>query len=386
MTPQQAPPLATMDDPASYPSPASSAAESILPTPEQPYHSRQSSLHSTPSVESSPPLPSISPPVITKTPPLYASEDMSRASTIVPSVPAPSHPSRPPSMSIRHPHSPHRSPRSQRRSATHPNPRAPPPPPILLRRPTDAAHPGRYQEDVPLATGSSSGSSNSKSPTRSTFGGLNIAGVELREGGIGEESDSLSELLKTPARTNFFSKDQHGAGAPVSPAWQSFDKTSPHLQGSPAGRGHRARGSMDLPFSPLGSARQNSVGTRGAFEPTPEHGIHARNLSLYFPQPGQRPATEERVGSPFSTSPENFESIPQFAGEQPGAGKERKVFGGTGDWSFGRSHASLGPDAAEGSKRSKRRGHHVSSIVISPRYTTDFAAQAFLVAQLFLLP
>lgn len=387
------------EDPSSFPSPASSLAESILPTPDQPYHSRQSSLASAPSLDNSPPLPSHSPPLGVKTPPLYASEDMSRTNTVAPSVPAPSHSShsshaphaaRPPSMSIRHPHSPHRSPRSQRRSATQPNPRAPPPPPILLRRPTDLVNPGRNQEDVPLATGSSSGSSASKSPSKSTFGGLNIAGVELRDGGE-EESDSLTDLLRTPARSSFF-KNGENAGPPISPAWQSFEKTSPQLSNSPArphAHARRSRGSMDLPFSPLGAngGHQHSPGPRiNRFEPTPEHGIHARNLSLYFPQPGQQPSPGARPTSPLVRSPEAFESIPQFAGEQGGGGKERKVFGGTGDWSFGQSHASnLEPEAAEGSKRSKRRGHHVSTAYITGDILIDPVAQALLVAQLLFI-
>ena len=317
-----------MSDSPNFPSPSSSVAETVLPTPDQPYSSRRSSM-------ASPTFSDMSPT------PLGVSEDTPKRRPSD-TVPDQEHdfPTALFGTNARPKFSSMSSNRSQRRSATNPNPVRAAPPPILLRRPTDL-HSGK-SEEVPLSAGSSA--SSKRSPV---MGGLNIAGLPGMPGTeMDEAGDSLPDLIKSPAR-NFFAASSP-SGAPASPAWPSFERNSPRINGSPQPR-HKARASLDVPFSPLGQQRAES-----RFDPTPQHGIHARNLSLYFPQPGA-PVQNVPEGD-LIASPEPLHDV-MISG-----GKERKVFGGTGDWTFGANvPASLEPPGSEGGKRGKRRGHHVCS-------------------------
>lgn len=316
-----------------YPSPSSSIADTVLPTPDQPYSSYQSSL-------ASPSFSDMSPSTFGEsegTPKRRESDTVpEQEHDLTPGLLGASTTSKPNFSSMS-------SNRSQRRSVTNPNPARVPPPPILLRRPTDM-HTGK-NEDVPLSAGSS-GSPNKKS---AGTGGLNISGLPGMPGAdMDEAGDFLPDLMKSPTR-NFFAAATP-SGAPASPAWPSFERQSPRVDGSPLSR-HKGRPSLDVPFSPLGQQK----GTQ-RFDPTPQHGIHARNLSLYFPQPGA-PAQDGVGEGELVNSPEPVQDV-MISG-----GKGRKVFGGAGDWSFGSSNpAALEPSAAEGGKRGKRRGHHVGAL------------------------
>ena len=337
-----------------YPSPSStsSLASSILPTPSHPYTSRHNSL-----TDAYPPYTTPANPLSA---PLTGKEQAQGMNTFKLPL-APIHSNNVPEMTISVP-SPietkhHGLYNPPKRSATHPNPRAPPPPPILVRRPTDVR--GR-NDQVSL----DSIPSPSKSPTRGYhFGGLNISGLEQPSSSIdreheSEEIDNLPDLLQTPHRA-FFSNASTD-GAPSSPAWQSINP-SPKIGQSPnngsplSARRRSSEVGATIPFSPLGPA------SRSRFDPTPQHGIHARNLSLYFPQPGKDPLD----GSISPTIVQQGQVLP--AGDIT---KERNVFGGSTDWSFGQpADKSFNPEKLDpltaDTKRGKRRGHHVCTLVFS---------------------
>ncbi|KAK1922885.1 hypothetical protein DB88DRAFT_541095 [Papiliotrema laurentii] len=350
------------DSTSPHPSPSStsSLASSTLPTPSQPYASRQGSLSYAPtsprlgrsaSMSSPPPSNSMEQGKTLDRPPVIKTSSSSSSTTDLPEMII-SFPSPTDSKSG----SSHESKRSPKRSATSPQFRAPPPPPIIIRRPTDvSARPLNLSQHGSTAR-------NVPSPTYANhWGGLNISGLpreplsSTSEPSPLEETDSLPELLQTPHRAFF--ANASAEGAPISPAWQPLE-ASPRLHQalasgtdpSPCAPSSTSSHSADppIPFSPLGAPRRSS----GLFEPTPQHGIHARNLSNFFPRPGQ----SSRDG--LMPSPEPLQDAPHVLP----AGKERKVFGGKGDWSFGHnanevSSDSLSSEWAE-TKRSKRRGHH----------------------------
>ena len=161
--------------------------------------------------------------------------------------------------------------------------------------------------------------------------GLNISGLSE----LTEASDSLAELAPSPRRLGF------GLSIPPSPAWQNFEPTRPSPSPSRPRRNPSLE-AMSRPKSPLGKR----------FEPTPVHGIHSRNLSLFFPQPGG--------GPPFTTTTvsRSPEEVHEAVMPEP-----KEAFGGTGDWKFGSSnghaHIDHGLETPDQAKRSKRRGHHV---------------------------
>ncbi|ODN86110.1 hypothetical protein L198_07403 [Cryptococcus wingfieldii CBS 7118] len=225
-----------------------------------------------------------------------------------------------------------------------------PPPPIFLRRSVDG------QDDASPEAVSAPGTAPRSSHPYAASKGLNISGVSMpqitggpvvEQGDEGldgqEEQDALPELV-SPHRLNF----DNPSNAPVSPAWQSFDSPSVY---SPSFKRQSyprfpSQSNLDVP-SPLGpKSRQH--------EPTSHHGIHSRNLSLYFPQPGSVPPRENDGGAGLAPSPEMATTT-----LIPSADEDRKVFGGAGNWSFGQARPEgqaglLTPDV----KRSKRRGHH----------------------------
>jgi hypothetical protein len=349
----------------SFPSPASSTAETSLPTPDQPYepYTRRSSLASLDMGMnmSPPPVPDYTPkrPIrheVYETPTTQSRFDASMGPGALSGspgqVPPPSQPGSNNSSAFMQN-------LSQRRSATDPTPtyRAAPPPPILLRRPTDI-NTSVVVEDIALRTGSST-SSGRRTPI--SPGGLNISGVPGLSEPLDreEESDLLPELAPSPHRAFFGGSSS--AGAPASPAWQSFETNpnAPSSNGSPTASGpHRVRQSLDVPYSPLGPR------TRDRFEPTPNHGLHSRNLSLYFPQPGESSSNGSGSQGALITSPEEIQDG-VLEGQQgvANAGREKTPFGGTSNWSFGgkASAQAAGLVTPDASKKSKRRGHHVSS-------------------------
>lgn len=239
-------------------------------------------------------------------------------------------------------------------------------------------------------------------------GGLNIHGLTLpspfgvisdstrsRES---EEEDSLGDMVApSPRRAAFKAALQSpipGSGSgwiPSSPAWQSVDSYAPHSPYIPLGPTSSTSGlatgsprlgrnslSTNIPSSPLNPrSPSNANASNRQFDPTPTHGLHARNLSLYFPQPGQ-PQQQHQRGSVDDGSRGQGGDGREVAGEEgstlipPVAGDGKKVFGGQGGWSFGgpmptgEEGAGLGlgsPDV----KRGKRRGHHVSAETAQPR-------------------
>ncbi|AFR92968.2 hypothetical protein C343_00854 [Cryptococcus neoformans C23] len=229
----------------------------------------------------------------------------------------------------------------------------PPPPRIFLRR-ENAEKPTRV---------TASGTEHRSSHRQAAAKGLNISGLPLPEittntiveqGYIEDkpskedENDALPELA-SPRRLNFGNSEN----APVSPAWQSIESPKSN-QYSPGGKRQSihcftSQPNLEIP-SPLGPKFRR-------FEPTPNHGIHSRNLSLFFPQPGS-------TLPPKSTSPGLIPS-PEF-GEttlipSSDSSNEKKVFGGAGNWSFGQARPEAGGSAGlltPDVKRSKRRGHH----------------------------
>ena len=342
-----------------FPSPSSSISDSTLPTPDQPYTSSRPSLVSQQDPNTSPPLP------MDPTPKQPGDECQTLVAPINPSsrrqdppediftVPAPN----PRFRSGSHDITTSNPGMAPRRSAAHPTTRAAPPPPILLRRPAGES------EDVPLATGSSA-SSGPQSPQAAPVG-LNISGLPANTSSIDleEEFDSLPDLAPSPHRAFFSKADPNGA--PISPAWQSFETAFP--PSGPTGASpqhHKAKNSLDVPFSPLGTRSGEK-----RFEPTPTHGIHARNLSLFFPQPGAAPPPAGgRLSVPHSPMVKGSGSPqPEVS---PAGDADRKVFGGAGDWSFGTAHGGA-KGTPEGSKRSKRRGHHVSLLRLHTTITHD---------------
>jgi hypothetical protein len=186
-------------------------------------------------------------------------------------------------------------------------------------------------------------------------GGLNIRGLTLPTAGKispdpreseseekEDERDSLADLAPSP-RVAAFKAALSGPSPeiPMSPAWQSFE-ASPSIRqnaASPPG--------VSVP-SPLGPRR---------FDPTPTHGLHARNLSLYFPSPGAK-ASGGVKGDIFRNdgNGEGSENILP-------AGEDRKVFGGKGGWSFGEQNIDGQALLPEQAKKGKRRGHHVRSLI-----------------------
>lgn len=203
-------------------------------------------------------------------------------------------------------------------------------------------------------------------------GGLNIRGLTLPTAGKitpstslnGEEgTDKLGDLAPSPRVAAFKAALlQPSPEIPISPAWQSFD-ASPSA--SPARRATSPRmangthpASPSALFAPSATA-PSPLGPRGnerRFDPTPHHGIHARNLSLFFPSPGQQLSNGRDVFGEGNGQEEELQGV-----ELP-AGEERKVFGGKGGWSFAGQNGveggrTLSPEHA---RSSKRRGHHVS--------------------------
>ncbi|WRT70500.1 uncharacterized protein IL334_007498 [Kwoniella shivajii] len=238
---------------------------------------------------------------------------------------------------------------SRRRSNT--GNRAPPPPPIFLRKATGMQ--GDDEDEMVPIPGSASTASGS---VPSSAKGLNITGmsiptltspteIERIEGDEEGEEDALPELMASPRpRLNFNSAE----GAPASPAWQSFE--APSSAGLNPSSSWGRKTSLDVP-SPLGPRNNERK-----FEPTPQHGIHARNLSLFFPQPGNPIPQRQQNGSPMlmeSPVQPNETLIPSAKGD-------RNVFGGSGSWSFGQAPPTDEGDlqTPENIKKSKRRGHH----------------------------
>jgi len=215
---------------------------------------------------------------------------------------------------------------------------------------------------------------NSNSRT-SVSGGLNIRGLtlptagkiisETRQPGEKEEDefDSLADLAPSP-RVAAFKAALAGPSPtiPMSPAWQSFE-ASPSMSRGPGSPPNN--GSVPSPLGPRGNERR--------FDPTPTHGLHARNLSLYFPSPGQ--AAIDR-GTKNGDVFEGGSDAPQEEGTVLPAGEGKKVFGGKGGWSFGEQHDPKQALSPEHASRGKRRGHHVSTdhpMHLSGQWTDDLA-------------
>jgi hypothetical protein len=168
-----------------------------------------------------------------------------------------------------------------------------------------------------------------------------------------EEKDNVGDLPPTPSRHSF-----HGASLaalmgerPTTPTRESGRPSSPSSPWSPLEAATSpARRTQPLARPP--SWHRNSlevpsfVGAEPRrFEPTPTHGLHARNLSTYFPHPGV-------PLPPASPTLEGAEQvIPQG---------DRTAFGGPQDWQFGESPTGE-MEGGEQMRRGKRRGHHVST-------------------------
>ena len=355
-------------------SPASSSgADTVLPTPNQPYSSRRGSLNSPEVADGSDPMSPTSPHIH-----LLLADNESKSSMSFASIPPPSVAPQPRDAehaTTRHERLPSAVSMSSslRRANTGPSTRAPPPPPILLRRPSDVN--GVSVEDFPLRTGSSTGSASNgvlPSPRGNANGaiiaarGLNIAGIPSTAGGsvmadAEEEMDALPalpEVLPSPRRAFFAHADP--TNMPKSPAWQSFE-VSPRSPAPSPSSGPLRRGSTDHVFSPLGPKGNGASAhprTPSKFDPTPQHGIHARNLSLFFPSPATDNDGERRLSVPLT--PQFLSTEDMSTAVMPaGMSSHKRPFGGAGEWSFrARVEQDGSPSPAIG--RSKRRGHHVS--------------------------
>ncbi|KAK4685266.1 hypothetical protein P7C73_g4884, partial [Tremellales sp. Uapishka_1] len=205
--------------------------------------------------------------------------------------------------------------------------RAPPPPPIFLRQPTGL---GSEEVPVPVSAGSSSDSR--------------------------EEMDRVHDLAPSPSRRTF----SYGNEGLASPAWQSMN-VSPASASTSWGRGKSmdmrpgSAGAMLPPPSPLVPPSPYIASPNMAspipkrFEPTPNHGIHSRNLSLFFPQPGNAPASNG-LGVGLAEGPASETLI-------GGSGRRASKGFDAGGFSFGSKAPSNSLETPDG-KRGKRRGHH----------------------------
>ncbi len=148
----------------------------------------------------------------------------------------------------------------------------------------------------------------------------------------------MPEMAVTPRRATFQAGLNNSDGAPSTPAWQSFE--SPRMPAS--GRASlgvppfsTSRGSPSLsypapgyPNSPVVARSSASAGILqsptpsddGRFEPTPQHGIHARNLSIFFPHPGKSSADANKEDSEEApeTSSRDRERAPRGKRSVPG--------------------------------------------------------------------
>ncbi|BEJ11492.1 hypothetical protein CspHIS471_0109140 [Cutaneotrichosporon sp. HIS471] len=155
----------------------------------------------------------------------------------------------------------------------------------------------------------------------------------------------IFESPSTPTRMD-------GRRSPASPSWAPLE-ISPPTQMREFGASPRARPPtwhhMDRP----GSWHRNSLEVPAfymppspsekptrSFEPTPQHGLHTRNLSAYFPHPGM-PA---RAPSPTPAQPAGDSVIPDA---------DKSAFGASADYT-----APPAEESAERPRTSKRRGHH----------------------------
>ncbi|GMK54893.1 hypothetical protein CspeluHIS016_0114790 [Cutaneotrichosporon spelunceum] len=150
-----------------------------------------------------------------------------------------------------------------------------------------------------------------------------------------------------------------GQRSPASPSWAPLEG-SPQNQMREFGASPRARpptwhhkdrpgswhrNSLEVPAfymppSPSDNSTRTPDKTMRVFEPTPQHGLHARNLSAYFPHPGM-PA---RAPSPTPVQPAGDSVIPDA---------DKSAFGAGADYS-----APPAEESTERPRTSKRRGHH----------------------------
>lgn len=156
-----------------------------------------------------------------------------------------------------------------------------------------------------------------------------------------EEADGVGELPMTPNRSNrmslTFDRPSSPRDRPNSPSWAPMDTPSDtplRSQRSPRPNSWH-RNSLEVPsfYKPPSPSPSHE-----SFENGHQH-VHARNLSIYFPQPG--------VPLP-PRSPSND------AGESVIPEANNSAFGGAADWG---AQEMGSPDT-----RSKRRGHHVRYI------------------------
>lgn len=203
-------------------------------------------------------------------------------------------------------------------------------------------------------------------------GGLNIRGLTLPTAGkitpstavdIQEGHDIVRELAPSPRVAAFKAALlQPSPEIPMSPTWQSFDASPARRASSPRMATGTHPASPSMLFAPTATAPSplGPGSSQRRFDPTPTHGLHARNLSLFFPSPGQQRPNGTDVFGESSGTDEDVQ------GQELPAGEDRKVFGGKGGWAFaGQSDAGGGRTLSpEHASKSKRRGHHVSWLVL----------------------
>lgn len=207
----------------------------------------------------------------------------------------------------------------------------PPPPPILVRTATDVS-----------STGIRIDSEEDKAEAREAADTVPDL-TDLPPTPNKRHSLNLSDRPLTPTGPD-------GRRSPLSPSWAPLE-TSPRSEmrdfgSSPRGRPpswHRT--SLEVPSFYIPPSPSESKPAR-SFEPTPHHGLHARNLSAYFPHPGM-PA---RVPSPTPVSPAGDSVIPDA---------DKSAFGAGGDY----SPQSPAEESTERARAGKRRGHHVSPFI-----------------------
>lgn len=174
-----------------------------------------------------------------------------------------------------------------------------------------------------------------------------------------EAGDTVPDLTDIPATPNKrhslnLSGDRpitptgvDGRRSPMSPSWAPLE-ASPRVEMREFGTSPRPRppswhrGSLEVPSFYMPPSPSESKPAR-SFEPTPQHGLHSRNLSAYFPHPGM-PA---RVPSPTPVAPAGDSVIPDADKSSYGAGAD---------------YAAQSPaeESTERPRAGKRRGHHVS--------------------------
>jgi hypothetical protein len=199
-----------------------------------------------------------------------------------------------------------------------------------------------------------------------------ITGIQVMSGVEDDDEDQdLDEIVETPLERD--EKRSSIADLPASPARLAFSRQH-DMPGSPSSPTVKYSGNGS-PLSPTALLHDRFVQS----DTTSEHKIHARNLSAFFPRPGQAPApaspgsprTGQSIDAPITDIPSRTSNKVRNPPRSPAGASSMN------GWTFGAprreakdtlgvppssplviaSASSLAPPPSPG--RVGRRGHHV---------------------------